>query len=109
MKTVLSTMLAVALVFAVVAGITAADDKEVTLKGNVTCAKCELKVDGQKKCATVVVVKEKDKDVVYWFDPTSDKKFHKDICSSGKKGTVVGTVEEKDKKKVITVKKVDYE
>lgn len=108
MKAVLSTFVAVAMVFALVAGITAADDKEVTLKGNITCAKCELKVE--KKCATVIVVKGKDdKDVTYYFDTDSDKKYHKGICSEGKKGTVVGTVEEKDKKMIVTVKKLDFD
>jgi len=109
MKAVLTTLLGVGLVFCVVAGITAADDKEVTLKGNITCAKCDLKIDGQKKCATVIVVKEKDNDVVYWFDTKGDKENHKEICKAGKKGVVVGTVEEKDKKKIITVKKVTFE
>lgn len=107
MKAVVSTLLAVAMVFAVVAGITAADDKEVTLKGSITCAKCDL--DKEKKCTTVIVAKEGDKDVIYYFDPTNDKKFHKDICKAGKKGTVVGTVAEKDGKKVVTVKKLDYD
>ena len=41
---------------------------EVTLKGNITCPKCELKLEGQKTCATVVVVKEGGKDVIYYFD-----------------------------------------
>src|SRR6185369_13288232 len=42
--------------------------KEVTVKGTITCAKCDLQVE--KKCATVIVTKdkEKDKDVTIYFD-----------------------------------------
>jgi hypothetical protein len=107
MKAVVSTILSAFLVFALVGIITAADDKEVTLKGTVTCAKCDLKVE--KKCATVIVVKDKDKDVVYYFDPKADKANHKTVCTESKKGTVVGTVEEKDGKKTVTVKKVTFD
>jgi hypothetical protein len=82
---------------------------EVTLKGNVTCAKCDLKVEGVTKCATVVVVKEGGKDVVYYFDEKSDKAHHKEICKAGKAGTVKGEVAEKDGKKVVTVKEVKFD
>ena len=107
MKAVVSTVLGMVMVFVVVAGITAADDKEVTLKGTITCAKCDLKLE--KKCATVIVVKDKDKDVVYYFDTKGDKANHKTICSESKKGSVVGTVTDKDGKKTVTVSKVTFE
>jgi hypothetical protein len=99
-----------ALVLAVsLAGLQAAEqaDKETTLKGKITCAKCELKQAA--KCATVIVVKEKDKDVVYYFDDDSHKKFHDDICTKGKSGKVTGTVSEKDGKKTIKASKVEYD
>jgi len=79
--------------------------KEVTLKGTITCAKCDLGVES--KCATVIKVKEGDKDVVYYFDADAHKKNHGPICKSPKEGTVTGTVSEKDGKKTITVTKVD--
>jgi hypothetical protein len=106
MKAVVSTVLAMVMVFAVVAGIAIAAD-EVTLKGTITCAKCDLKKE--KACATVIVAKEKDKDVIYYFDTDSGKKNHKTICTEAKKGTVTGTVEEKDGKKIITVKTVKFD
>src|SRR5262245_40196972 len=56
----------------------AADEKEVTLKGTITCAKCDLKQ--ADKCATVIKVQEGGADVVYWFDPASHEKNHKAIC-----------------------------
>lgn len=82
-------------------------DKEVVLKGTVTCAKCDLKVE--KKCATVIVVKEKDKDVTIYFDAASNKKYHPDTCTEPKKGTVTGVVTTKDDKKTIAVSAVKYE
>ena len=82
------------------------DGKEQTLKGTITCAKCDLGI--AKKCATVIKVKEGGKDVVYYFDPTADKKYHSKICTESKEGTVTGKVSEKDGKKIITVSKLEY-
>ena len=82
-------------------------DKEVTLKGKITCGKCELKKD--KTCATVIVVTKDDKDTVYYFDKQSHKKYHEDICKEGKKGTVTGTVKKDGKKLIVTVSKLEYE
>jgi hypothetical protein len=79
----------------------------VTLKGTITCAKCDLKVE--TKCATVIKVSEGGKDVVYYFDAKGNKDNHKSICTEAKKGSVTGTVSEKDGKKTITVSKVDFE
>lgn len=81
-------------------------DTEVILKGTITCAKCDLKeVD---KCATVVKVKENGKDIVYYFDKDSDKKYHADICQKAKEGQVTGIKGEMDNKKTIKVSKVKY-
>src|SRR4051794_22283190 len=80
----------------------AADDQEKTLKGTVTCAKCDLKLI-KGKCHTVVKVK----DTVYWFDPASSKKYHKPICTTPTEGTVTGVVSEKDGKKWVKVSKVE--
>ena len=105
MKVLLSLVCALFLV-----GFVGADDKkagkEVTLKGTVECGKCHLKKE--KSCATVVVVKESGKEVVYYFDKDSSKKFHEDICTEAKEGTVTGTVMEKDGKKWISATKVEF-
>lgn len=95
------------------------DKKEQTLKGTITCAKCDLKVKGQTKCATVIKVtdqakdedkgKAKAKETVYYFDTDADKEYHSDICKKAKKGKVTGTVSEKEGKKYIKVSKVEYE
>jgi hypothetical protein len=107
MKSVVSTGLAMAIVLALVAGIAIAADKEVTIKGTITCAKCDLKKE--KKCATVIVEKKDGKEIIYYLDPECDKKNHKKVCTEAKKGSVVGTVEEKDGKKIVTVKKIEFE
>ncbi len=89
-----------------VAGLARAADKEVKLTGTICCGKCELKMSDQ--CHTVIKVKEKDKDVVYWFDDTGSKKYHKQICQETKEGTVTGTVKKEGDKMIITVKKVEF-
>jgi len=107
MKTAWVKLLGVAVVLILVAGVYAAD-KEETLKGMITCAKCDLKKE--KACHTVIVVKDKDnKDVVYYFDADGSKKYHKPICQESKKGSAVGVVSEKDGKKIITVSKVEFD
>jgi hypothetical protein len=80
--------------------------KEVTLKGKICCPKCELET--AKTCGTVVVVKKDNKDIIYTFDTDSNKKYHDDICTSAKQGTVTAIITDA-KKKTISVKKVTYE
>jgi len=113
MKTRLSVLLAVALALILGANLVAEDKegKEVTLKGNITCAKCELKEKGATKCATVIVVKKNDDDkgTVYYFDADAHKKYHSDICKEGKKGSVKGTVKKDGKKMVVTVAELKYD
>jgi hypothetical protein len=82
------------------------DDKEVTLKGTLTCGKCDLKM--ADACANVIKVTEKvdgkDKDVIYWLkDEGKDEKYHQ--CQKPKKATVTGIVTKKDDKMWITPSK----
>lgn len=93
-------------VFAIAVVATADDKKEVKLTGTITCAKCDL--GEATKCETVIVVKEKDKKVVYHFDKDSHKKYHGDTCTAAKEGTVTGTTSEMDKKHFVTVKSLEY-
>jgi hypothetical protein len=85
-----------------------AQDKEVTLKGTILCAKCSLKKE--KTCTTALVVKEGDKEVTYYLKDKGDAEgYHDDVCGGAKKaGTVTGTVTEKDGQKWIAPKKVEY-
>ncbi len=91
---------------ALVAAVQARPDQEKTLKGTITCAKCDLKKES--KCATVIKVHEDSKDVVYYFDTDSHKKNHGQICQTPKEGTVTGTVSEKDGKKIVKVEKIEF-
>jgi hypothetical protein len=109
MRAVKLTGVALALACALVVSIRAAEkeEKEVTLKGTITCAKCDLKLE--KKCATVIQVKDGDKTVTYFFDADGDKANHKTICTEAKKGSVTGVVSKKDDKNYIKVSKVDFD
>ena len=89
-----------------VSGSFAEEKDEKTLTGKITCAKCDLGVE--KACATVIVVKEKDKDVTYYFDKEGSKKHHKEVCTASKEGTVKGTVKKDGEKLVVTVKEVTF-
>lgn len=99
MKAAWSMLLGLAVVLVLVVGVRA-DDKEVTLKGTILCAKCELKETD--KCTNAIRVKEDNKDVVYYFDDKGGKeKYHKEICQGPKEGSVKGVVSEKDGKKYV--------
>jgi hypothetical protein len=100
---VLSALFVVGLLLALV-GTPAvkAEEKEETLKGTITCAKCDLKL--AEKCHTVIKVGDK----VYWFDDKSTGKYHKTICTDPKEGTVTGTVKKEGDKLIVTPTKVEF-
>ncbi len=106
MRSLFGSMLLLAAMAILLTGVEAGDKGAVKLKGTITCAKCDLKL--QKKCATVIVTKEKGKDVVYYFDPASNKQYHKNICTEAKEGTVEGTVKTEGDKKIVTPSKVTF-
>jgi len=103
MKTAVKVCLSLAVVLGFLVLARAEDEKEKTLKGTITCAKCDLKLI-KGKCHTVIKVK----DTVYWFDDVGSKKYHKPICTEAKEGTVKGVVSEKDNKKWIKVSDVKF-
>lgn len=101
----IATALCCVLALALMVGVSAAAEKEVTLEGTVTCAKCDLKKENA--CATVIVVKKDGKDVIYYFDEKAHKEHHSKICTEAKKGKVTGTLSKKNGKEIITVSKVE--
>jgi Family of unknown function (DUF6370) len=116
MKATWPMMLGLVAILALVVGVQAEDkNKEQTLKGTITCAKCGLHVKGQTTCATVIKVTEKGKgtekpkETIYYFDTQGNKEYHGDICKKAKEGKVTGTVSEKDGKKIIKVAKIEYD
>ncbi len=110
MRTALSMLLGVAIVFALTLSTKAEEKgKEVTVTGTITCAKCDLGTES--KCTTVIKGKAtgSDKEEVYYFDEKTGKDNHTKICKEAKKGKVTGTVSEKDGKKTIKVSKVEFD
>ena len=101
MKFLCTLALALGVVALGLATVSAEDGKEVTLKGMILCAKCELKET--PKCANAIKVKEEGKDVVYYFKDMGGKEpYHKACCQAPVDGSVKGVVSEMDGKKYIT-------
>jgi hypothetical protein len=81
----------------------AKEKKEVTLKGDLCCAKCELKT--ADKCTNVIEYERKNKKtgetkkVVLVIDDEGAKApYHSKLCTGRVKGSVTGTVGKKDDK-----------
>jgi len=74
---------------------------EVTLAGDMTCAKCGLHESAA--CQNVLKVKEGGKDVKYYMakNAVADAN-HEKVCSTTAHATVTGKVSEEGGKKVIT-------
>ena len=81
--------------------------KEVTITGNMVCAKCTL--HETDKCQNVVQVEKDGKTVNYYLKQNDvSKAAHDPICGgSSEKVTVTGTVKEKDGKQIMTPTKID--
>jgi hypothetical protein len=110
MRAALSIAVGLALVLTLSVGLRAADEEKggkQTLKGKITCAKCDL--NESDKCDTVIVVEKGGKKTVYHFDAKGHKKYHAKICKEPMDGTVMGTVSEKDGKKIVTVTDVKFQ
>ena len=83
-----------------------AADKEVTVTGDASCAKCAL--HQADKCQTVVKATVAGKEVSYNLTGKEAKAFHGKICSgSTEKVTVTGTVSEKDGKQMLNATKIE--
>ena len=105
MRKVIFAAAAALLVLQMVA--TAAVAGEVTLTGNIVCAKCTLKVQGLKDCQNVLMVKEAQQDVQYWLVNNDVTKAFGEVCTAVKPVTVTGTVETKDGKNWISPTKIE--
>jgi len=81
---------------------------EVTITGNMVCAKCTL--HETTSCQNVVQVTDTDGKTVNYYLKQNDvsKAAHDPICGgSSEKVTVTGTVKEQDGKKTLTPSKID--
>ena len=106
MRTALSMLLGVAILFALTLSVRAEKEaKEVEVTGTITCAKCDLKLIKGK-------AKGSDKEEVFYLkfkDEDAGKENHKKICTEAKKGSVTGAVSEKDGQKWISVKEIKFD
>jgi len=105
---------AAGVLFSGLALVKADDDKKVTITGEGMCAKCALKET--KTCQNAVIVtKDGKKETYYLVHEGVSKKSHGSMgfCQATKddpiKVKVVGTVEKKDDKNVMTAETIDKE
>jgi hypothetical protein len=106
MKMFLKLGLGLALALGLVAASPASD--EMTVAGNVMCAKCSLKKDGFTKCQDVLVVKDSAGAVSeYYIEKNEVAKKFGHVCESEKAATVTGIVSEKDGLKWIAPSKME--
>jgi hypothetical protein len=103
----LKLMLALLAGLAVASATTALAADEVTITGNMVCAKCTL--HETDSCQNVVQVTEDGNTVNYYLKQNDvSKAAHDPICQgAAEKVTVTGTVKEKDGKKTMTPTKID--
>ena len=82
---------------------------EVTLKGDMVCAKCALKQS--EKCQNVLKVAEGGKETLYHLEHNQiAKDNHEMVCSGAPKpATVTGKVKEAGGKKLLTASSIKYQ
>jgi len=103
MRAKLLVLTAVAVLFTGINLLIAAE--KVTLKGEMSCAKCNLKETA--KCQNALKVGDK---TYYLVQNDVSKKFHREVCTSPKDNVEVeGTVEEKDGKMMLTATSIKAE
>jgi hypothetical protein len=81
---------------------------EVTLSGEMVCAKCTL--NESKKCQNVLKVTEGGKETKYYLTQNEPAKAnHGHVCSAPAKATVTGTVGDEGGKKTLTASSIKFE
>lgn len=100
-------MLALLAGLAIISATTALAADEISITGNMVCAKCTL--HETDTCQNVVQVTEDGKTVNYYLKQNDiSKAAHGAICHGDtEKVTVTGTVKEKDGKKTMTPTKIE--
>jgi hypothetical protein len=83
-------------------------EKEITLRGEGLCAKCELKQT--QTCQNALRLLEGNKTIIYYLEQNPlSRNFHKYICAAPKRIVVTGTVREEKGKRIITATKLSLE
>ena len=100
MKTLLTSLFGAALVLTLS---TATAEEEKTFEGEMSCAKCNLKL--ADKCEDTLKVG----DTLYLLEENGKRKTSEHVCSDSEKAKVTGKVEERDGKKFIVASKIELE
>ena len=79
---------------------------EVTLKGEIVCARCYLNKPDAKECQDVLLVKDPMGTTEYYVTKNKVSQDSGEACTDAVPATVVGTVSEKDGHKWITASKI---
>lgn len=106
MKTMVKAALVLAVVVALGGLAFAGGEKEVTVSGDISCAKCTLKKADAKECQDVLVAKGANAGEYYLVKNEALEKFGHS-CQGAKNATVTGTVKEKEGKMWLTAKKIE--
>ena len=97
-----------ALAAVILAGIPAfAGADEITVEGQILCAKCSLKKADAEECQNVLVVDKKDSATEYYLVKNDVVETFGHVCQGKKPAIVTGTVEDKDGKTWLTATKID--
>ena len=75
---------------------------EITLRGELVCAKCYLNKPDAKECQDVLLVKEKGATTEYYVTKNKVSQDSGEACTQAIPATIVGAVSEKDGRKWIT-------
>ena len=80
--------------------------KEITVKGEAQCAKCNLKT--ATECQTVIISEKDGKKTTYYLakNAVSDK-FHEEVCKVPKAAEVTATCKKEGDKLVLTASKAE--
>ncbi len=87
-------------------GATADRADELTLKGEMVCAKCYLNRPDAKECQDVLLVKDAKGTAEFYVTKNKVAQAAGEACTSAVPATIVGSVSEKDGRKWITASKI---
>ena len=97
-----------ALAAVLLAGVPAfAGEGEITVEGQILCAKCTLQKEDATECQNVLVVDKKDGSTEYYLVKNEIVEAYGHVCQGKKPAVVTGTVADKDGKTWLTAIKID--
>ena len=79
---------------------------EITLKGEIVCAKCYLNKPDAKECQDILIVKDPKGTTEYYISKNKVSQDSGEACTNVIPATIVGNVSEKDGRKWITASKI---